>query len=78
MTDLQSNAETKLIYCSDKIMFFLLASLNNTYSLHMYINMYVAYFNAIFYFYFILVWDFHEHYNKKHVQIPSWYFFSRQ
>lgn len=48
MTDLQSNAENKLIYWADKIVFFLLASLNNTYSLHMYINMYVAYLDAIF------------------------------
>lgn len=44
MTDLQSNAENKLIYWPDKIVFFLLASLNNTYSLHMY----VAYLDAIF------------------------------
>lgn len=48
MTDLQSNPETKLIYWSAKMVFFLLASLNNIYSLHMYINTYVAYFNAIF------------------------------
>lgn len=48
MTDLQSNAETKLIYWSDKLVFFLLASLNNTYNLYMYINMYVAYLDAIF------------------------------
>lgn len=52
MTDLQSNAETKLIYQSDKIVFFLLASLNNTYSLHKYINMYVAYLDVPFLFHF--------------------------
>lgn len=48
MTDLQSNPETKLIYWSDKTVFFLLASLNNIYSLHMYINTYVTYLDAIF------------------------------
>lgn len=52
MTDFQSNAETKLIYRSDKIVFFLLASFSNTYSLHMYINMYVAYSDVPFLFHF--------------------------
>lgn len=48
MINLQSNAEPRLIYCSDNTVFFLLASLNNTYSLHMYPNMYAAYLDAVF------------------------------
>lgn len=48
MTSLQSSAETKLIYCSDNMVFFLLTSFNNTYNLRMYTNMDVAYLDAIF------------------------------
>lgn len=48
MTSLQSSAETKLIYCSDNMVFFLLASLNNTYSLCIYTDIDVAYLDAIF------------------------------
>lgn len=48
MTSLQSSAETKFIYCSDNMVFFLLASLNNTYILCMYTNMDIAYLDAIF------------------------------